>query len=59
MIQHLETYMSLGATQRQLVKTAVRAGDTKLTRSLLLLYFPKLSAADIPSVMDAVRNLPG
>jgi len=57
MNKHLESYMSLNETERQIVKTAILAGDSKLTRSVLLLYFPKLSPQEIAVFIRHLRTL--
>jgi hypothetical protein len=39
----LELYIKLNETERRIVRTAARMGDTPGSRTLLELYFPTLS----------------
>jgi len=54
---YADQYFSLSPKERQVVTLACKAGDTALTRQLLLLHFPKTGPQEIPSLLKEIRGL--
>jgi len=54
----LDQYFTLTDKERQIITSAAKTGDNPLTRQLLSLYFPKLSAEEIVTLMKDLRGLP-
>lgn len=56
MPSHIDQYFALSEKEREIVRTAAKAGDNPMTRQVLQLYFPKLNPTDIPVLIKHIRG---
>jgi hypothetical protein len=54
---YVDQFFSLEPKEREALTAACKAGDTPLSRQLLLLHFPKAGPQEIPSLIKEIRGL--
>ena len=54
---NLELYFRLNETERGIVWTAARKGDTPLARAIFELYFPELTPERLQSLREEITAL--
>ena len=57
MSAQIELYYSLGEKEREIVRTAAKAGDSPMTHQVLQLYFPKLSPEETTKLLVHLRAI--
>ena len=55
--KNLDKFYSLTEKERQIVKSAVKSGDSAMTRQVLHLYFPTLTPEEIIQILPELRAL--
>jgi hypothetical protein len=57
MPSNIDLYFALSEKEREIVKNAVKTGDSPMTRQMLQLYFPKLEPQKITDLIKELRGV--